>query len=95
MTPALEAHLRLCSRLKPRTHEWQPPVTPAPKTRAVKRPGIGRGMNQAGAVAIRIGRKYFSSMKQACVLLHVGMKTIRTMIKDGKATRCTTRQSRS
>ena len=95
MIEALEAHLRLCSTLKPRTHEWQPPVTPAPKTRVVKRPGVGRGQNQAGAVALRIGRKYFSNMKQACTLLRVGMKTIRTMLSDGRATRCTTRQSRS
>ena len=53
--------------------------------RIIKKPGIGRGNNQGRAV--RIGKREFASMKEACRTLSIGHSTVYEMIADGRPVR--------
>ncbi len=85
MTEAQAAHLRLCSCLKKRTHEWTPPKAEAPATRVVKQPGVGRGGAQGKPV--RISGHTFKSMKDACHWMRIGHKKFYEMLRTGDAKR--------
>ena len=81
------AALRLMSTLTVRTVCRTPPERREYGTgrRIIKKPGIGRGNNQGRAV--RIGKREFPSMKEACRIMNIGHATFYVMIADGRAVR--------